>query len=443
MRGRLSFIAVIVTACALLFTRVEYTEMRGWSKLQVTNWDALAYYGYLPSVFIYHDIERMGWIESIDSTYHVVGTGGLYQMLPAENGNRIDKVMIGVALMELPFFLIGHTAAALLHLPQDGFSTPYQWAIAFSPSIYCILALFLWRSLLRRYFSDVATALTLVLLTLATNAIQYISVDNAQTHGFLFALYVLVLWATQRWHEAPRIRYALLIGGTIALATFTRPTEIIMLVIPLLWNTHTKEAARAKWALLRAHRLHVAWMLAIAVLIAFPQLLYWKIVTGGWVYELGSKWDFLNPHFRVLFGGEKGWFIYTPITLLFGLGLFFMRDKPWRKSVLVFSLLNLWIIIAWHDWRYGGSYSARALVQSYPVWALAFGVLTERVLSSCWKVPFIALCGYLLVVNLFQIKQYNNTVIHFDRMNFDAYRAVYLNPDPTEEDRALLSPERK
>jgi hypothetical protein len=45
-------------------------------------------------------------------------------------------------------------------------------------------------------------------------------------------------------------------------------------------------------------------------------------------------------------------------------------------------------------------------------------------------------------VNLFQIKQYNNTVIHFDRMNFDAYRAVYLNAKPTDEDRALRSPEQ-
>jgi hypothetical protein len=31
------------------------------------------------------------------------------------------------------------------------------------------------------------------------------------------------------------------------------------------------------------------------------------------------------PHFRVLFGGEKGWFIYTPITILFIVGLFLMR----------------------------------------------------------------------------------------------------------------------
>ena len=150
--------------------------------MKVTTWDALAYYGYLPSVFIYHDIERMDWIEPIDSAYQVVGTGGLYQMLPAENGNRVDKVMIGVAAMELPFFFLGHIAARALNFPQDGFSLPYQWAITFSPLVYCILALFLLRRVLLRWFSDRTVSLVLLLSILATNAIQYISVDLSLIH---------------------------------------------------------------------------------------------------------------------------------------------------------------------------------------------------------------------------------------------------------------------
>ena len=47
------------------------------------------------------------------------------------------------------------------------------------------------------------------------------------------------------------------------------------------------------------------------------------------------------------------------------------------------------------------------------------------------------------MVNLFQIKQYNNTVIHYDRMNFAAYWAVYLDADPTDADRARLNPPRR
>jgi len=425
----------------LLWTRIEYSEHRGWSPMKVTQWDALGYYQYLPAVFIYHDIGRQTWLEGVDSVYQVSG-GHLYQVTDLPNGNRATKYFCGLALLQAPFFAVGHAVAGVTGAAQDGFSPPYQWAIALSPLFYVILALFLLRAVLLRYFKDAVVAITLLLLVLATNAIQYISVDNAQTHGYLFALYAAQVYFTQRWHERPSAWYALAIGGLIGLATVSRPTEALMLFIPLLWNTHEKEASREKWALVRAHLPQVAAAAFAGFIAFFPQLLYWKVVTGSWVYDVGSKWDFLNPHWRVLFGGEKGWFIYTPITIFLVLGLFFMRRQPWRKSVLVFTLLNIWVIIAWHDWHYGGSYSSRALVQSYPVLALPFAALLERALASRWKWLMLGLCGYLLAVNLFQIKQYNNTVIHYDRMNFAAYWAVYLDAEPTPEDKALLSPAR-
>jgi hypothetical protein len=442
MRRRISLFTVTLVSITLVWTRLDYSELRGWSPMKVTQWDALGYYQYLPAAFIYHDIKRQDWLGPIDSIYHVVGTGGLYQVMELDNGNRATKYLCGVAEMQIPFFLIGHLSAKMLGFPQDGFSPPYQWAIAFSALTYCILALFLLRLVLKRYFSDATVALTLLLLVLATNAIQYISVDNGQSHGYLFALYALVLWADIKWHEAPRIRYAALIGAVVGLATVARPTEAIMLFIPLLWNTGSKAEAEVKWAQVRTHRTHIAWAVGAAFLMVLPQLVYWKFVTGSWVFDVGSKWDFLLPHFRVLLGGEKGWFIYTPITVFFIAGLFLMRGRPWRKSVIAFTLFNLWIVIAWHDWRYGGSYSARALVQSYPVLALPFAALVERALAARWKYIFIPLCAYLLAVNLFQIKQYNDGVLHYDRMNFAYYRAIYLDPHVTDEDRKLMGPVR-
>ena len=426
LSGRLSILSIIATSLIIFWTRLDYTELRGWGRLQVTNWDALGYYQYLPAVFIYDDIERQDWVAQVDSTYHVVGTGGLYQLMDLENGNRATKYLCGIAIMEAPFFLLGHGIAAATGQVQDGFSPTYQWSLAFAPLFYCILALFLLRKVLLRFFSDTITAFTLLLIVLATNAIQYISVDNAQTHGFLFALYCLILWATIKWHEASKAHWAALIGATIGLATVARPTELIMLFIPLLWNTHTKESAKAKWALVRAHRSHIGWAALAAFIMILPQLIYWKLVAGSWVFDVGSKWDFVNPHWRVLVGWEKGWFIYTPVTLLFIAGLFCMRGQPWHKSVLVFALLNIWIVIAWHDWRYGGSYSARALVQSYPVLALPFAAFVQRAFSTRWRWPVLALCTYLLFVNLWQIRQYNNGVIKYDGMTRDDYARVYL-----------------
>ncbi|MCB9169020.1 MAG: hypothetical protein H6594_01555 [Flavobacteriales bacterium] len=442
MQGRPSMLIVFGVILVLLGTRLEYSELRGGAAIQVTRWDALGYYQYLPAVVLYRDIARQDWLEGIDSTYHLSG-GSIYQVFDLPNGNRATKYFCGIAIMQLPFFVVGHVIAGWTGHPQDGFSIPYQWAIGISPIVYCILALFLWRQVLLRYFSDGVVALTIVLVVLATNAIQYISVDNAQTHGYLFALYALVLWATVRWHEKPGRGRAALIGATVGLATVARPTEAIMLFIPFFWGIHDKSTARAKWALLRKHPDHVAFAVGSAFLAFLPMLIYWKVVTGSWVFDVGSKWEFLDPHWRVLFGGEKGWFIYTPVTVLFVAGLFFMKSRPWKRSVLVYVLLNIWIVIAWHDWRYGGSYSTRALVQSYPVLALPFAALLERALRTRWRWPMLALCGYLLFVNAFQIYQYNHdAILHYDRMNFRYYRAIYLNAHPTAEERALMDPER-
>ena len=144
---------------------------------------------------------------------------------------------------------------------------------------------------------------------------------------------------------------------------------------------------------------------------------------------MGSKWYFLNPYFRILLGFEKGWFVYTPITIFFVVGLFYIREYPFRKSVIIFCLLNLWIITSWADWRYGGSYSCRALVQSYPIFALPFAAVIEQISITRWKKLFYLLFIYLTIVNLFQIYQYNAGIIRYDENSFEYYKSIYLNFD--------------
>lgn len=435
MKNKLSLISCFVVCAVLLVYRcITITPEQ---PLKVTLWDANGYYLYLPSIVIYHDYKELKWVDSIDKRYQVTGGNGV-QAQKADNGNYTFKYLGGVALMELPFFYAAHIYAQHSSYPADGFSAPYQYALGFGVLIYALIALLILRRMLLYYYSDGVAAATLLLTGIATNYIQYAAVDNGQSHAYIFLLYAMILYTTLRWHRQPTAAWALATGYLCGLATMSRPTEAIIVFIPLMWDTHTKEAAKAKWQQVKAHRQHIYLAALGGILGILPQIIYWKLSTGSFVYDVGSKWRFLDPYFRVLFGFEKGWFIYTPITLLFIIGIFFMKGQQFRKSVLWFGLLNIYIIIAWDDWRYGGSFSTRALVQSYPVLALPMAAAISKAATVKWKWLVYAACTYLLAVNLFQTWQYDHTIIHYDDMNRRYYGRVYLNAHPTPVDMSVL-----
>jgi hypothetical protein len=353
----------------------------------------------------------------------------------------VGKYLLGVAIMEAPFFLAAHFIALHSSYPPDGFSPPYQYAIALAAIFYALLAVFLLRKLLLHYFSDLSVAISLCLLCLATNFIQYVAVDGGMSHAYIFLLYAIVLYSTKKWHDKPSLFWAALTGFIISLACLCRPTEAVMLFIPFMWGTQNKEATKTKWALVKNNKSHVWFAMLFCFLGALPQLIYWKYTSGSWLYDVGSSWDFLTPHLQVLFGWEKGWFIYTPITVFFIIGMFFIRRFPFRESVLWFCILNIYIIISWRAWQYAGSFSARALMESYPVFALPFTALIERINQKKGRWAFYLLGLYLLVVNIFQHDQYHKTILHYFDMNRRYYGRIYLNPHPGPLDMSMLDNE--
>lgn len=422
---------------AIIYVATRFIYFTGDFQKQ-TTWDALGYYFYLPASQIYQAENSRTWLDSLDKTYHLSG-GDIYQVQKHTSGNDVGKYLRGVSIMQWPFFQAAHWYARYTgHAPADGFSWPYQRAIAIACLFYGLLGLFLLRSFLLKFFSDQIVAAGLLLLMLATNAIQYIAIEGGQSHGYIFALYAIMLTLTYRWHQSPNTLLSFLMGGIFGLACISRPTEAVMMFIPLLWNVQNKSDWKQKWQMVIQNPRFVISLLLGILLALSPQLLYWKKVTGLWIYDVGSKWDFLNPHWRVLFGPEKGWFVYTPITICMVLGLWLIREKKIRYALITFCLLNIYIIIAWHTWRYGGSYSTRALVQSYPVFAIPLCAFVERVYSSNKKIIIALLMFYLMGLNLFQIRQYNQTILHYDDMNWAYYRAIYLNPNPSPQTFSLM-----
>lgn len=440
---------------AILLLFVLMVQARLWAPYWDTHnvqailtWDAMGYYIYLPAQFIYHDLGHMAFAGDIMREYNP--SSSFYQAFQVPGGPEgmlVTKYTCGLAVLWTPFFFIGHWVAGGLGYPQDGFSAPYQIAIAFGGLLFALLGLGLLRRVLLRYFSDVVTTLVLVLLVLGSNYFQYAVFDAAMAHNYLFTGYALLLWLTIRWHERPTRRDAFFIGLTLGLLVLIRPSEAVAAVIPVLWNVGSIAAVRAKLALLRVRWVDVLLLGLGGVLGVLPQPLYWHWATGHFLfYSYGDQhFSFLRPHlWSVLFSFRKGWLLYSPLLLLplAGLVALWRQHRALAVPVLAFFLLNLWVVSAWDIWWYGGSIGQRALVQSYAVLALPWGAALAWLLRPerrpALRVAAVVAAVLLVDLNLFQHWQYMRSIIHPEEMNRRYYFSVFNKTMPSQADYALL-----
>ena len=443
-----SLIALLVLFVLMVQARLWAPHWDTHNVLAILTWDAMGYYLYLPARFIYNDLSYLRFIPDIMREYGP--TGSFYQAFPVPNGPEGAMVMkypIGLALLQTPFFWLGHWAAGLLDYKQDGFSAPYQVAIAFGGMLYGLLGLGILRRVLLHYFSDIVTMLVLVAFVLGTNYLQYAVFDAAMPHTYDFTLYAILIWLTIQWHEQPRRWLAAAIGLTVGVLILTRPSEAVAFVIPVLWGVGSVADARAKLALLLRRWPDVLLLGVFLFLGMLPQLLYWKWATGSFiVYSYQEQtFSFLRPHtFNVLFSFRKGWLIYTPLMLLplAGMLVLWRRNRQLAVPVIVFFLLNLWVVSAWDVWWYGGSIGQRALVQSYAMLSLPLAALLawagapERRPAVAWVlVPVVVL---LIDLNLFQHWQYMYGIISAEEMNRPYYWAVFNKTELNQDDFALL-----
>ena len=445
---------IVALFLLLLQVRLWAPNFETHNVTAVLTWDALGYYLYLPAHFIYHDLSRLAFMPNIMREYNP--TGSFYQAFQVPNGPPgalVMKYPIGLALLNTPFFWLGHWAAGHWNYARDGFSAPYQVAISCGSILYSLLGLGLLRRVLLRYVSDAVAALTLALIVLGTNYFHYSAIDGAMAHNPGFTLYALLLWLTVRWHEHPRRWLAASLGLTLGLIVIVRPSDMVAVLLPVLWGVTSGAAARAKLRLLRARWLDVAVLLGGGLLAVLPQLLYWKWASGHFfVYSYqDQRFNFLQPHtWQVLFSFKKGWLIYTPLMLLpvLGLGVLWRRNRAAGVPVLAYFLANLWVVSAWDIWWYGGSLGQRALVQSYAALALPLAYLLawlgeNRPGRAGLRAVAVLACALLVNLNLVQNWQYMNGILDGENMNRRFFLSILDDPRPTQDQLNLFDTKNK
>ncbi len=386
--------------CSLFF----YPRYRQAGNNATLSWDAMGYYAYLPSVFIYKDIKQFHWADSIIHRYQPGPAKAEELGARSDNGNVVLKYGPGVAIGESPAFLIAHALARPMGYQADGFSRPYQAAVQFGALLNAILGLWLLRRFLRHYYTDGVVAAVLLIIVIGSNYLNYSAIDGGLSHTWLFTAYAGLLLASHSFYQKPAWKTAAIIGLLCGWAFLIRATDIIAVLIPLLWTLPDLKTAsrRRHLRFLAAQRLKLAVAAGLMLMIASVQLIYWKSVSGHWLYnaygDQGFSW--LHPHLlNYSISYKSGWLTYTPAMALSLIGLvYFLRRGASRVAILTFLALAFYIVTAWDIWWYSGS-GGRAMVQYYPALAMPLAALLQwlgaRRLRAWASLPIIAALCYI------------------------------------------------
>jgi hypothetical protein len=417
---------------------------KGWGKNDNQfHQDVNQYYSYLPLAIIYGDMDLLKHNHD-------------YWGITAPNGGVVPKVTYGMALMYSPFFLLGHKIAINQHSPPDGYSEPYAICIHYGSFLYCFLGLILLALVLKRFFSDAVTAITLITLFFVTNLFFYTMRDAEMTHSHTFFLLSLLLLLTCKWHEKNKSIYFLWIGLTTGLLALIRPNEILFIVIFIGYQVHSFSDLKEKLRKIFFSYKNIPLFLLGFLILWLPQMIFWKIKTNQFLFfSYGSQESFfwVDPQIiNLLFSYRKGWFLYTPVMLFSIIGLFMMKGKNagFKFPVIIYLLLNIYLLSAWWCWWYGGGFGMRALVQSYAILAIPLAAFYERVFSYAFKKQIftvlarsltVALFSIFLCVNQIQTYQYGHWMFHYDSMSKKAYWRVFGRFSLDSDDAGKLEKE--
>ncbi len=408
----------------------DLRDNRGQETLFI--YDVNNYYSYLPAIFIHKDL-----------TFSYPNN---YWTNPAPDGTKIAKGTYGMALMYSPWFFIAHQVALSQQDEVTGYEKTYDFLINFGSFTYAVLAAFFLIKSLFYFTKPWLAALTYFGIFFGTNLYYYTVSQGAMPHSYLFLLFSLMIYLTLLWHKNPKPLYLSGLGLTLGLIILIRPTDLIVVLIPLLYGVNSKNSFVEKIKLLTKNIGPLCIAAVLFLLPFFVQMIYWKVYTDSWLFfSYGSKerFFFSDPKiWQVLFSFRKGLFVYTPIALLFMAGFFVKsaHKKQWIWPVSSLFLTTIFVVSSWWDWWFGGSFGHRAFVQYYAFLALPFSAFLQWAFRSFWRaIPVLIFCGFCIHLNLLQSAQYRHSIIHYDSMSKEAYFYAFGKTQLTKEEYEELT----
>lgn len=387
----------------------------------IVQYDAMGYYTYLPSIFIYHDIEAQYTVDTVEyahlKTYSVMHKAG--------NG-YVNKYSAGPALLCLPFFAAAH-GFALLHpnFDADGYDVPYMVSVELAAIFYAVMGLWLLAKILRLFnVREVPIALTLLVVFFGTNLMVYTLVEPGMSHVYSFFATAGFVYYFLLWIKQYQLRHLLLAALFMGLGILIRQLNIlVVLSVPFLCGNFATLKQAFQYLVKKPKQLILALAICFAVL--FIQLAIYKLQTGLWyVYSYGGETFFFTKSQigNMLFSFKKGVFLYTPVLLLNVLLSFYVFRKNWYQlfTYHAFFWFIIYVLASWWSWWYGGGFSIRPIIDFLPIFLLPIA-LALNTLKPVLKGVYIGVLVALVALCQLQTYQYRHAILHWSDTTKEDY----------------------
>ena len=286
---------------------------------------------------------------------------------PTPRGLIGNKYPVGVAVLEVPGFAIGHLVALTVGAPRNGVSAPYKFAVTLWLQALALTSLgLLWLALVRLGADPMLSTLGVASALLATNLVQYIA-RPAMPHGPGLSIVCLIVFlAASSDAQSPVWRVALL-GALLGLTAIIRPSNVALAPFLAPMVVRPLGMSRPRWALFAA-----AFTGVVALHVVPTSILWGRLTFSGYVGEgFTSGWTGIVS---TLFSSRHGLFVYHPwylVTLLLCAAA--LRRPSTRSraagtlaSFAAFALING----TWWSWWFGDSYGNRAFIELIPALVL-------------------------------------------------------------------------
>tara|TARA_B100000809_G_scaffold84190_2_gene82595 strand:- start:4319 stop:5698 length:1380 start_codon:yes stop_codon:yes gene_type:complete len=403
-------------------------NMKHWDKEdRVIVWDVVDYYGYLPATFIYGDVTLEYPNKNYKEYKHT------FWFHKTDKGSNVFKMSMGMSILYSPFFFMAHAYSSVTESISSGFSPPYRFAICISGIFYFVLGLIFLRKLMRNFFSENIVAITLLFIGLGTNLFYYVVIGVGMPHNYLFGLFSVALYFVFKWYKKPSFALSGVLGFLLGLVVLVRPTMILVLTSALFFEVNSIQLLKERIFFYKNHILKIVTIILFSILTWVPQFIYWKIVTGSFIYYSYTDQGFFfdDPQiFNLLFSFRNGWLLYSPLMIFSLLGLLLMFVKKEKLSFgLTFTIvLYVYVMSCWWVWWFGGSFSSRTMIDILPLLALGLAYFIKQLFQTNrrFKKSILTLMFLIVGFNLFQIRQAHEGLLHHDSMTKEAYSKIFF-----------------